>query len=108
MDTKAVVELLKRAVDEGQVRISLHAAEEALAETITRADIEAVLRDAEVLEDYPDWWLGPSCLVLGRTAASRHLHIVVSYAGLPVTVITVYEPQPPRWITPFRRRSSDR
>jgi hypothetical protein len=83
-------------------------AEEALAETITRADIEAVLLNAQVLEDYPEWWLGPSCLVHGRDAAARDLHVVVSYGALPVTVITVYEPRPPKWITPFRRRSGNK
>jgi len=83
--------------------ISLHAAEEALAENITRSEIEATLLSAQVLEDYPDWWLGPSCLIYGRTPAGRDLHIVVSYAGLPVMIITVYEPRPPKWITPTRR-----
>jgi len=107
LDIEAIVTLLKRAVDEGQVKISLHATEEALAETITRAELEAVLSNAQVLEDYGDWWLGPSCLVHGRTAGGRDLHAVVSYAGLPVTIITVYEPRPPKWITPFRRRSDD-
>ena len=51
---------------------------------------------AELLEDYPDWWLGPSCLVLGKTGRARDLHIVVSYSGLPVTIITKYEPRPPK------------
>lgn len=58
---------------------------------------------AELLEDYPDWWLGPSCLVLGKTDTGRDLHIVVSYSGLPVAIITVYEPRPPKWITPINR-----
>ena len=108
MDTDAVLELLRCAVTEQQIKISLHAAEEALAETITRADIEAVLMNAQVLEDYPDWWLGPSCLVHGQSPAGRDLHVIVSYSGLPVTIITVYEPRPPKWITPFRRRRSEK
>jgi len=67
LDTAAILDLLKRAVDERQVKISLHAAEEALAEEITRREIEAAMLSAELLEDYPDWWLGPSCLVHGHT-----------------------------------------
>jgi hypothetical protein len=105
LDAAAVADLLKRAVDEGQIKISLHAAEEALAEKITRTDIEMVMLNAQVLEDYPDWWLGSSCLIYGRSATGRDLHIVVSYTGLPVTIVTVYEPRPPKWITPTRRRS---
>lgn len=103
MDTPAILDLFKRAVKECQIKISLHAAEEALAEEITRREIEAALLNAQLLEDYPDWWLGPSCLICGRTDAGRDLHIVASYSGLPVTIITVYEPRPPKWVTPTLR-----
>jgi len=85
-------------------KLSLHAAEEALAEHITRAEIEAAMFDAQMLEDYPDWWLGPSCLIYGRTDSGRDIHVVVSYSGLPVTVITVYEPKLPKWFTPTERK----
>ena len=103
MDRASILALFKRAVQEKQIKISLHAAEEALAEHITRPEIEAAMLNAQLLEDYPDWWLGPSCLIYGQTEAKRDLHIVVSYSGLPVTVITVYEPRPPKWITPTLR-----
>ena len=103
MDEEAILSLLKQAVQERQIKISLHAAEEALAEEITRTEIETVLLTAQLLEDYPDWWLGPSCLIYGRAEIGRHLHIVVSYSRLPVTIITVYEPRPPKWLTPTRR-----
>jgi hypothetical protein len=103
LDTATILDLFKRAVQEHQVKISLHAAEQALADEITRAEIEEVMQGAQVLENYPDWWLGPSCLIYGRTAAGRELHIVASCSGLPVTIITVYEPHPPRWIAPTKR-----
>lgn len=103
MDIAAIFTLFERAVREHQVKISLHAAEQALAEEITRAEIEAVMQRAQVLENYPDWWLGPSCLICGQTDAGRELHIVASYSGLPMTIITVYEPHPPRWVTPTKR-----
>ena len=103
MDAASILALFKRAVREGQLKISLHAAEEALAECITRPEIEEAMLNAQLLEDYPDWWLGPSCLIYGRTERGRDLHIVASYSGLPVTIITVYEPRPPKWITPTLR-----
>jgi hypothetical protein len=103
LDTNAILDLFKQAAREQQIKISLHAAEEALAENITRPEIEEAMLNAQLLEDYPDWWLGPSCLIYGQTDAERDLHIVVSYSGLPVTVITVYVPQPPKWVTPTLR-----
>jgi hypothetical protein len=48
---------------EHQIYLSLHAAEEALTEHITRPEIEAAMLEAQLLEDYPDWWLGPSFLI---------------------------------------------
>ena len=108
MDTASILDLFKQAVHEQQIKISLHAAEEALAEHITRPEIEEAMLNAQLLEDYPDWWLGPSCLIHGLTDAGRDLHIVASYSGLPVTIITVYEPHPPKWITPTLRGGYER
>ena len=103
MDPASILRLFKEAVHKQQVKISLHAVEEALTERITRAEIEAALLGAQVLEDYPDWWLGPSCLVYGQAQTGRDLHIVVSYSKLPVTIITVYEPRAPKRRTPTVR-----
>jgi hypothetical protein len=108
LDPASVLNLFKQAVQEHQIMISLHVAEEALAENITRPEIDAVMLAAQVLEDYPDWWLGPSCLIYGRTLVGRDLHMVVSYSGLPITIITVYEPRPPKWITPTLRGGDQR
>ena len=104
METASILDLFRRAVREQQLKISLHAAEEALAENITRPEIEAAILDAQLLEDYPDWWPGPSCLIHGQTDAGRNLHIVTSYPGFPVTIITVHEPHPPKWATPTQCR----
>jgi hypothetical protein len=106
LDTAAILKLFKEAVQKQQIKISLHAAEQALAEYITRPEIEAALLSAQVLEDYPDWWLGPACLVYSQTQAGRDLHVVVAYSELPITIITVYEPRPPKWRTP-RVRGGD-
>jgi hypothetical protein len=103
LDEEAILSLFKQAVQKQQVKISLHAAEEALAEEITRTEIETVLLTAQIVGNYPDWWLGPSCLIYGRTETGRDLHLVASCLQLPVTIITVYEPRPPKWLTPTQR-----
>jgi len=54
LDTASILDLFKQAVREQQLKISLHAAEEALAEHITRPEIEEALLNAHLLEDYPD------------------------------------------------------
>jgi hypothetical protein len=80
LDPASILRLFREAVQKQQIKISLHATQEALAEDITRAEIEGALLGAQLLEDYPDWWLGPSCLVHGQTQSGRDLHIVASYS----------------------------
>ena len=62
----------------------------------------------EVIEDYPADKYGPSCLVFGFTLARRPLHIQCSDPSRPlVKLITLYEPDPRRWVDFKVRRPSD-
>jgi hypothetical protein len=64
------------------------------------------LAQGEIIEDYPDDKYGPSCLVLGFTRSARPLHIQCSYPSRPlVKIITLYQPDPDKWIEFTRRKS---
>lgn len=82
-----------------------HARREAVEEGISPLEVREAIMNGTILEDYPNDRRGPSCLLYGRSAAGRDLHIVVTTEKIPPRVITVYEPKPPRWLTPTRRRS---
>jgi len=103
MHTTEILQIIQSAVETHQVKISLHATQEALADEITRPEILETLLSGVVLEDYPDWWLGASCLLYGKTQQGRAIHIVSSYHSMPITIVTVYVPKPPKWITPTQR-----
>ena len=92
-------------VEAEQYEYSKHAVDEAIRRHISvREAREALLSDLELLEDYPDDYYGPSCLVLGFTATGRPLHLVCSYPSRPlVRIITVYEPDPNEWLN-LRKR----
>jgi Domain of unknown function (DUF4258) len=90
-----------------QYVLSAHAERERQTERITTAELEAVLKSCEILEDYPDDPRGHSCLVLGF-ANARPIHAVCAAKDNPreVLLITVYDPslRPERWDATFRRR----
>ena len=44
---------------------------------ISIADVKSCLQTGEVIEDYPDDYPHPSCLIFGRTEDDKILHIVV-------------------------------
>lgn len=99
------IEEIKKKVRLGRYEISFHAETERYAEDITILDLETTIDNGEILEDYPDDPRGPSCLVLGYSQ-SRPIHIVCGYTTMGwLRIITVYIPQPPKWINNKTRRT---
>jgi len=94
------LEGIRDKVRQRQYELSRHAVDQSIVRDISVAELEeAILGSSEVVEDYPDDKYGPSCLILGFTARRRPLHIQCSYPSRPlVKVITLYEPDPERWI----------
>jgi len=94
------LEGIRGKVRQRQYELSRHAVDQSIVRDISVAELEeAILGSSEVVEDYPDDKYGPSCLILGFTARRRPLHIQCSYPSRPlVKVITLYEPDPERWI----------
>ena len=102
-DAKSVVARLRSQAAKDAIRVSLHAHQEMVEESIMYADVQAVLSDPQLLENYPDHKRGPCCLVCGQTSAGRFVHVVCTTALELAIIITVYEPSPPKWLTPYAR-----
>jgi hypothetical protein len=87
----------------GQIRFTLHAHQEMVAEIFSLDDVLSGLAGGELLENYPEHKRGACGLFGGVALDGRPVHIVCT-TGLPVLiVITVYEPKPPKWLTPTQR-----
>ena len=101
-----ILDDLKAKFAADQFELSQHALDQSLRRSITVAEVREAVVAGEIIEDYPNDKYGPSCLLLGWTAARRPLHIQCSYPSRPVVkVITMYEPDPGLW-TDFRERKS--
>lgn len=97
------IEIRDRVAD-GRFEFSQHAVDQSIVRRISVEEIRSAIRTAEVIEEYPEDKYGPSCLLYGTTAAGRPLHIQCSHPSRAVVkIITVYEPDPKRWIR-FRER----
>jgi hypothetical protein len=87
-----------------QFEFSQHAVDQSILRRISAQEVREAVASGVVIEDYPTDKYGPSCLVLGFTAAGRPLHVQCSYPSRPlVKIITLYEPDPELWIN-FRVR----
>jgi len=95
----AQIEELTGKIQAGLYEFSKHAVDQSIIRDISVQEIREAFEDAEIIEDYPEDKFGPSCLVLGFTDRERPLHIQCSYPSRPlVKIITLYEPDPDRWI----------
>lgn len=103
----ALLDEIRRKIDAGEYEFTRHAVDQTIIRRISIHDVREVFANGEVIEDYPDDKYGPSCLIVGMTPSARPLHVQRSYPSRPqVKVITVYEPDPARWVNFKVRRTS--
>lgn len=88
-----------------QFEFSRHAVDQSILRRISVQEAREAIASGEIIEDYPEDKYGPSCLVFGTTPDGRPLHIQCSYPTRPlVKIVTLYDPDPERWID-FKRRA---
>ena len=103
-DLKVVTEKLGQQASRDELRLTVHAHQEMAEENISYDSVCEAMMNSTVIENYPEYQRGPCCLLCGQTESGRYLHIVCTTSLEVAVIITVYEPVPPKWITPFQRR----
>jgi hypothetical protein len=104
----AIIDDIRAKIVGGQFEFSQHAVDQSIVRHIRVQELREAIAIGEVIEDYPTDKYGPSCLVFGVTLAGRPLHIHCSYPSRPVVkIITLYEPDPQRWVDFKVRRPVD-
>ena len=91
------------AVAEGRYRYTVHGAQQLIARRIRRAEIEQAIASGEIIETYLQHHYGPACLILGRSAQGRALHILCGLRPI-VAIITVYDPSSLEWEPDLKTR----
>lgn len=86
------------------VLVSEHAAMRFKQRGLKAKDIRAAVNDGEIIEQHPDDFPFPSCLILGKSANGKWIHAVMSDEGSVSRVITAYFPDPDKWSEDFRTR----
>jgi len=103
------IEDLIRAIGEGNVAITRHAEIERRADDLGYEEIYFSVVEGEIIEEYPKDRPYPSCLVYGDSFEGEPMHSVWAYnqANGAAVLITVYRPDPGRWIDFKERRPRD-
>lgn len=83
---------LRKYYEQENVIITIHAQERIRKRGIRLKDIRNCIMTGEIIEQYPDDYPFPSCLIFGYTMDNRILHVVVSDEGEGSRIITAYYP----------------
>ena len=67
-------------------------------------DIITVIKNGDIIEQYPDDHPFPSCLVMGFTIAKRVLHVVCGVSENTLYIITAYYPSPDKIESDYKTR----
>ena len=103
----AITARLRRQAEADCLRITVHAHQEMVEENVMLDDLINALRQATLVENYPEHKRGPCCLVCGQSASGRSLHVVCTTSLDLAIIITVYEPKSPKWVTPLKRGGTE-
>ena len=71
---------------------------------IKRADVKNCIINGEIIEEYPDDFPNPSCLIFGITLDGRFLHVVVGCDNLNLYIITAYYPTTDKFESDMKTR----
>ncbi len=91
------IEILKKYYLDDMVLVSEHAAMRFKQRGLKAKDIRAAVNSGEIIEQYPDDFPFPSCLIIGKSGDGKWIHVVMSNEGSMSRIITAYYPDPDKW-----------
>lgn len=98
------IEDLRKLCSSGAVKWTAHVVARLQERGIEPSDIKNCISTGCIIEDYPDDYPFPSCLVLGTTVNGKVLHVVVGVGDGRLWLITAYYPDPLKWNNDFSIR----
>ncbi len=99
-----LLEKIKALCISGRIAWTNHALLRMIQRQIDREDIKNGILVGEIIENYPDDYPYPSCLILSANSGGLPLHIVCGVTNTELWIITAYRPNLTEWKPDFKTR----
>lgn len=91
------IEEIRKLCDEGAFKWTTQIVARLQERGIEPSDIRNCIKTGAIIEQYPDDYPHPSCLVFGNSLQGRALHTVVGVSSGFLWLVTAYHPTPDKW-----------
>lgn len=99
------LELIRNlAENDEKVVITQHSLKRFRERGIKYNDIISCIQTGEIIEQYPNNFPNPSCLILGLNCQKKYLHVVCGPDGEYLWIITAYYPSQDKWQADLKTR----
>ena len=98
------LEIYQKLCSESKILWTQHCLQRMQERDISRADVKNGIATGEIIEDYPDDFPHPSCLIFGYTINDKIIHVVAGSDGKYIYIITAYFPNTIKFENDFKTR----
>ncbi|WKY46968.1 DUF4258 domain-containing protein [Eubacteriaceae bacterium ES3] len=98
------IEKLRVLYKQDLVFLTQHVIERCKQRNIRPSNIREAVMTGEIIEDYPNDFPTPSCLILGMTSFDVSIHVVIASNGETAKIVTAYYPDKDKWEADLKTR----
>lgn len=100
-------QLKKLCENEDNIIITQHTLSRCIQRNIKVDEILQTIQNGEIIEQYPDDYPYPSCLVFGISNSGKVIHVVCATDNKSVWIITAYIPNTIKWEKDLKTRRKE-
>ena len=98
------IEEIRRRCRDELIEVTNHIVCRCLQRNISYSDMKQAILNGKIIEEYPNDYPYPSCLISGYSADNRMIHVVVGLGERKLWLITAYRPDYEHWEDGFLKR----
>ena len=98
------IELLRHLCNNNNVIWTAHVLERLQQRGIFRRDVRNAILTGDIIEQYPEDYPYPSCLILGTMLNGQNLHVVCGVNSEHIFIITAYYPNLDKFEDDYKTR----
>ena len=83
---------IRELCNEGKIIWTVHIVRKLQERGVFQNSVFHAISNGQIIEQYPDDYPHPSCLIFGRDINNNPLHIVIGCDGMILYLITAYQP----------------